>query len=900
MTILKYIYNILFGNVNKFYSIDYTNNILTFDKLTIKINNMYNSCIYTENIKIEYKDLSEIIKYNLGTNLLNKSFHTDISKLNDILNDILNDNLNKKNKYFYKYVYNINKYCLEVLYNKYKYIYYQDNKKEKFIDYYKINIDHSKIDDLYLQSLELFFKDLKDDNIYKIYTNVDKSAITSYINSNNNIINSKDINKIETIINNNIDLKQIYDNIINTDNNFLINKFKQDAFINKFNNNDYLNSLLSFLKINNILETFIINDKDQYSLYINFIINNIDSDQIKQNAFIDHFKKNYTNILYLHCLTLFLLEQKNTDTNIYTDLNNYITNYVNKINNTTNINDLINDTDNYIQINFKDKFNNIFISNINLDIKKKIMLNYFQKKSTNTEELLNQIPNYKENNTYYNNDYYKHILFYMKDNNIDINVTDINDYKNNLNTFEKLLYNNTIYKNYILSLNIDKKESLINYYQYYKKKLFNFCKTLHYYNENSIIFNNLSIQNKKNALLKGLNANSLNLLNNNNLNYYIEIYLHQQKIDINNIENFIYEQLEENYENIIYEYIYSNIYINHLKKDINTNNDTSNILNSIHLIKTTEYDDFCKKYDKNVLHKINNDIILYVIKNNLLKDQNNQINSIFIYIADICNKYVHSDNIIISKNLNTYISDIFKNNNILHINVIFLYLKCFFKTNNIIKYISDNNIINNISELSQILLSYIFLLNDNNIDILYINDFIFSEYDDNYIFNYKNNITEVFYKIFKNIQIKKFTNCEKKSLFLLNILDFSYSIIYNIKCNNCNTTTQCKLLRNFIIDDRFNVFKNISCDNCKKIDISIDIIHIPDYLIFYNRNHTILDNYLELKVDKYNFKLKYVITLNNTLIENIKNNDDDNIKKSSVYLFYKLCKCDISKQACDC
>ena len=70
-------------------------------------------------------------------------------------------------------------------------------------------------------------------------------------------------------------MKQIYDNIINTDNNFLINKFKQDAFINKFNNNDYLNSLLSFLKINNILETYIINDKDQYSLYINFNFNHL-------------------------------------------------------------------------------------------------------------------------------------------------------------------------------------------------------------------------------------------------------------------------------------------------------------------------------------------------------------------------------------------------------------------------------------------------------------------------------------------------------------------------------------------------------------------------------------------------------------------------------------------------
>ena len=92
---------------------------------------------------------------------------------------------------------------------------------------------------------------------------------------------------------------------------------------------------------------------------------------------------------------------------------------------------------------------------------------------------------------------------------------------------------------------------------------------------------------------------------------------------------------------------------------------------------------------------------------------------------------------------------------------------------------------------------YIFLLNNNNIDILYINDFIFSEYDNNYIFNYKDNITKLYYNIFKNIQIKTFTNCTNLSLFKLNIIDLSYNIIYDIKCDNCNKTTQCnKLFKN--------------------------------------------------------------------------------------------------------
>jgi hypothetical protein len=235
-----------------------------------------------------------------------------------------------------------------------------------------------------------------------------------------------------------------------------------------------------------------------------------------------------------------------------------------------------------------------------------------------------------------------------------------------------------------------------------------------------------------------------------------------------------------------------------------------------------------------------------------------------------------------------------------------LYLKCFLKTNNIIKFICDNSIIiiKTISELEKILLSYIFLLNNNNIDILYINDFIFSEYDNNYIFNYKDNITKLYYNIFKNIQIKTFTNCTNLSLFKLNIIDLSYNIIYDIKCDNCNKTTQCnKLFKNFIIDDENILNYNVSCDRCTQKNILVVIHNMPDYLIFYNEKNKILSNYLKLNIWEYNFKLKYVITLNNniySLIEKI-NNNDYNIINSSVYLFYKLCKCNIDgKQVCDC
>jgi len=692
-------------------------------------------------------------------------------------------------------------------------------------------------------------------------------------------------------------LKKIYYNIINTDSdNYLINKFKEAAFIKTFNNNKYLSCLLTFLNKNNKLEDFIISDDNIYKKYIKFIISNINDDKIKQNAFIDYFKKKYSDILYLYCLKLFLENTKNKDENKIKDLNDYINNYIN----TTNITDLIKNTEDYITTNFKDNFNNIFISNIDLYIKKKIMLTYFQNKS-NTEELLKQIPKYIEDTSYYNSDYYKHILFYMKDNNIDINVTDINEYNKNLRIFENILYNNINYKNYIFSLNIDKKDPLITYY---KNQLFNFCNMLPYNDKDKIIINNLSITDKKNAMLNGLK-----LADNNNLNYYLEIYLNKENIDINNITKFIHTYLNENYENIIYEYIYSNIYIDYLKKDINFDNYNNNILNNIHLIQNNEYDKFIKKYDINSLHKINNDIISYVIKNNLLKDQTNQINRISSYIKYICNKYLSIEShetIMTSTNLYTYIDNIFTNNDILNTNVIFLYLKCFLKTNNIIKFICDNSIIiiKTISELEKILLSYIFLLNNNNIDILYINDFIFSEYDNNYIFNYKDNITKLYYNIFKNIQIKTFTNCTNLSLFKLNIIDLSYNIIYDIKCDNCNKTTQCnKLFKNFIIDDENILNYNVSCDRCTQKNILVVIHNMPDYLIFYNEKNKILSNYLKLNIWEYNFKLKYVITLNNniySLIEKI-NNNDYNIINSSVYLFYKLCKCNIDgKQVCDC
>ena len=92
--------------------------------------------------------------------------------------------------------------------------------------------------------------------------------------------------------------------------------------------------------------------------------------------------------------------------------------------------------------------------------------------------------------------------------------------------------------------------------------------------------------------------NGLKLADNNNLNYYLEIYLNKENIDINNITKFIHTYLNENYENIIYKYIYSNIYIDYLKKDINFDNYNNNILNNIHLIQNNEYDKFIKKYDK--------------------------------------------------------------------------------------------------------------------------------------------------------------------------------------------------------------------------------------------------------------------------------------------------------------
>ena len=918
MTILTNIYNILFNN---FYSIDYTNNSLTIDNYTdtnyVKIpikfgNNMYNNYnASNSDIKIEYKNIiSDEIKYNVGTYLLNKSFRKDTSTLNNILNDILTDNSNKN----HIYIYDINRYCLEVLYNKYKYKYFQENKKEKFIYSYKnnidnSNIDNSNIDDLYLQSLKLFFQDftnvnnekIDNEKIYNFYK--DKDAIRTYIGNNKTTIDNTNINAIENVINNNTDLKQSYDNIINTDNNYLINKFKEEAFKKTFNSTIYLNNLLSFLNKNNKLEDFIKSDKDKYIEYVNFIINNIDDEQIKQNAFIDHFKLNDKNILYLYCLNLFLLNKNNKNI----ELNNYIDNYIKKIKNTTDINNLINNTENYIITHFKDDFNKIFINNINLDIKKKIMLNYFQS-IPNSEEILKNVSNYiPTNEKYYNKDYYTHILFYMKDNNIDINVQNVNDYTNNLNNFEKLLYDNINYREYILSLNIEKKESLINYYQYYKKKLYNFCDTLPYdkNNKNKIIFNNLSIQNKKKAMLKGLS-----LTDSNNLNNYLEIYLSKQIIDIDKINEFISKQLEENYENIIYDYIHSNIYIDYLTNDIPTLD--KSILNSIHLIQKNDYDAFCKKYDKKNLQQLNTNIISYVIQHNLLRDQTNQINSISLYIKDICNKYSTNNNIMTSTNLDKYINNMFTTNDILNTNIIFLYLKCFFKTNNIIKHISDNNI-KNITELSEILLSYIFLLDDKNIDILYINDFIFSKYNGNYIFNYKDNIIKLFNDIFKYIQIKTFTNCKNNLLYKLNIIDLSYSIIYDITCNNCNTNDQCKILKDFIINEqdisKYNVFKNIFCDKCKENKIIVDITNmtvnitnIPNYLIFYNQNNIKLYNYLELKVFQYNFKLKYVITLNNkiySLIEQF-NNNDDNIHKYSVYLFYKLCKCDIGRQSCDC
>ena len=240
MTILTNIYNILFNN---FYSIDYTNNSLTIDNYTdtnyVKIpikfgNNMYNNYnASNSDIKIEYKNIiSDEIKYNVGTYLLNKSFRKDTSTVNNILNDILTDNSNKN----HIYIYDINRYCLEVLYNKYKYKYFQENKKEKFIYSYKnnidnsnidnSNIDNSNIDDLYLQSLKLFFQDftnvnnekIDNEKIYNFYK--DKDAIRTYIGNNKTTIDNKNINAIENVINNNTDLKQSYDNIINTDNNF--------------------------------------------------------------------------------------------------------------------------------------------------------------------------------------------------------------------------------------------------------------------------------------------------------------------------------------------------------------------------------------------------------------------------------------------------------------------------------------------------------------------------------------------------------------------------------------------------------------------------------------------------------------------------------------------------------
>ena len=160
----------------------------------------------------------------------------------------------------------------------------------------KINDD--KIDELYLQSLDLFFKDFNDDKIYKIYTDLDNTNIQNYIDNNKNIINNKNINEIEILINNNTYLKKIYYNIINTDSdNYLINKFKEAAFIKTFNNNKYLSCLLTFLNKNNKLEDFIISDDNIYKKYIKFIISNINDDKIKQNAFFHKFisKKQINN-----------------------------------------------------------------------------------------------------------------------------------------------------------------------------------------------------------------------------------------------------------------------------------------------------------------------------------------------------------------------------------------------------------------------------------------------------------------------------------------------------------------------------------------------------------------------------------------------------------------------------
>jgi hypothetical protein len=42
MSILKQIYIILFEKFSNFYSIDYTNNVLKFDKFQIQIKDMYN------------------------------------------------------------------------------------------------------------------------------------------------------------------------------------------------------------------------------------------------------------------------------------------------------------------------------------------------------------------------------------------------------------------------------------------------------------------------------------------------------------------------------------------------------------------------------------------------------------------------------------------------------------------------------------------------------------------------------------------------------------------------------------------------------------------------------------------------------------------------------------------